>query len=214
MSLRPSNPGRKDNDPDGTGAGFFTKQANLLKLRRECDKIVAEAARAGLRFSLSEALIQRLHLICMIDLLSDAGRYRETEVTLTNKPHVFPSHAEVPRLMQDFCALVANEWDKKDLVWLSALCLWRLNWIHPFRNGNGRTAREVSYLVLSIKFGDILPKKNSIIEQIMAQKPLFEQVLGACDATFAQTSNIDAAVRPMGEFLAELLKRQLTANLT
>ena len=213
MSLLPNSPAQKDNDPDGNGVGFFTKQANLLNLRRECDKIVTEASASGLRFSLTEATIKKLHAICMTNLMSDAGKYRETEVTLTNKPHVFPTWSEVRPLMQSFCLFVNSEWDKRDLVWMAALCLWRFNWIHPFRNGNGRTARELSYLVLSVKFGGVIPKENSIIEQIMSQKLVFEHVLSQCDVGFAQSHNYDVATQPMAQFLTELFKRQLQANL-
>lgn len=213
MSPLLSTQNQNDNDPDGNGAGFFIKQANLLNLRREIDRVATEAASTGLRFYLTEAKIKRLHAICMTDLLSDAGEYRKSEVTLTNKPHIFPTWAEVPALMREFCQFVGIEWDKRDMVWMSAFCLWRINWIHPFRNGNGRTARELSYLVLSVKFGGIIPKKNSIIEQIMAQKPLFEQILVGCDTAFAQTRNYDVAVVPMVGFLADLFKKQLAANL-
>ena len=213
MPPLPNSQGQSDNDPDGNGAGFFVKQANLLKLRQEIDRITAEAASPGFRFSLSEQLICRLHAICMTGLLSDAGSYRTIEVSLTNKQHVFPSWPEVPQLMKSFCDFVTAEWNTRDLVWWSAFCLWRLNWIHPFRNGNGRTARELSYLVLSVKFGGIIPKKNSIIEQIMTMKPAFESALGECDSAFKQTQNYDASVGPMVAFLHELFTRQLKGNL-
>lgn len=211
--MLPNNPGQNDNDPDGNGAGFFVKQTNLLKLRRDVDQIAAEASVSGLRFVLTEARIKRLHAICMTGLLPDAGEYRASEVGLTNRPHIFPTWAEVPILMKAFCDFVNAEWDKRDLVWMSAFCLWRLNWIHPFRNGNGRTARELSYLVLSLKFGGIIPKNNSVIEQIMSQKILFEQVLMGCDQAFSTTHNFDASVAGMAAFLSDLFKKQLMENL-
>ncbi|MBL8221394.1 MAG: Fic family protein, partial [Bryobacterales bacterium] len=33
--------------------------------------------------------------------------------------------------------------------------MWRLNWIHPFFGGNGRTARSASYLVLCASLNSI-----------------------------------------------------------
>jgi fido (protein-threonine AMPylation protein) len=35
-------------------------------------------------------------------------------------------------------------------VHLAAYALWRLGWIHPFHDGNGRTARALAYAVLRI----------------------------------------------------------------
>jgi Fic family protein len=42
-------------------------------------------------------------------------------------------------------------------IHLAAYLMWRLNWIHPFADGNGRTSRIISYVVLSIRAGAILP---------------------------------------------------------
>ena len=53
--------------------------------------------------------------------------------------------------MHDFVIASNRYWDQSDAVTLAAFALWRLNWIHPFVNGNGRTARAVCYYLVRVK---------------------------------------------------------------
>ena len=55
--------------------------------------------------------------------------------------------------MDDFVNTVNRAWEKADELTLGAYVLWRLNHIHPFINGNGRTARAASYFVICLKLG-------------------------------------------------------------
>ena len=59
----------------------------------------------------------------------------------------------VPALMDDFVNTVNRNWEQTDPVVLAAFVLWRLNNIHPFINGNGRTARACAYFVLCVRAG-------------------------------------------------------------
>ena len=71
--------------------------------------------------------------------------------------------------VETLCNYVNDHWDK-DAVHLAAYVLWRLKWIHPFADGNGRTARAVSYVVLCLKMDSILPGASTIPEQIAGDK--------------------------------------------
>jgi Fic family protein len=51
--------------------------------------------------------------------------------------------------VQSLCEYINDNW--QSTVHLAAYVLWKMNWIHPFADGNGRTARAVSYVVLSIR---------------------------------------------------------------
>lgn len=62
--------------------------------------------------------------------------------------------------MGPFCKYVQNEWNSRDLVHLASFVPWRLNWIHPFGNGNSRFARAAAYLTLYKKYGQLLPAKK------------------------------------------------------
>jgi Fic family protein len=55
--------------------------------------------------------------------------------------------------MDDSVNQVNLWWQSADPVALATFVLWRLNNIHPFINGNGRTARAATYFVLCVKAG-------------------------------------------------------------
>ena len=59
--------------------------------------------------------------------------------------------------------------------------MWRLNWIHPFRDGNGRTSRAISYLVLAVRLGMQLVGTMTIADQIVADKNPYYAALDAAD---------------------------------
>ncbi|MCP1998546.1 Fic family protein [Nitrobacter winogradskyi] len=89
---------------------------------------------------------------------------------------------------------------------MAAYLMWRLNWIHPFADGNGRTARIVSYVVLSIRAGAILPGTPTIPDQIVDNRNPYFEALDAADAAF-RDGRID--VSKMEELLGSLLANQL-----
>jgi Fic family protein len=86
--------------------------------------------------------------------------------------------------------------------------MWKLNWIHPFTDGNGRTSRAVSYLILCLKMGYLLPGKLSIPDQISKDKSGYYKALEAADAAW-ETGRIDLS--EMKELLGQGLARQLLA---
>jgi Fic family protein len=75
-----------------------------------------------------------------------------------------------------------------------------LNWIHPFTDGNGRTARALSYLVLCIRLGYRLPGTRTIPEFISDDKTPYYKALEAADA---------GDLKDLEEFVQSLLARQL-----
>lgn len=84
--------------------------------------------------------------------------------------------------------------------------MWRLNWIHPFADGNGRTARIVSYVVLSIRAGTVLPGTPTIPDQIVDNRIPYFEALDAADAAWKER-RLD--VTQMENLLAGLLAKQL-----
>jgi Fic family protein len=84
--------------------------------------------------------------------------------------------------------------------------LWKLNWIHPFSEGNGRTARAVSYVVLSIKLDGLLPGKPTIPDQIAADKSPYYDALEKADEAFeAGMINVSALENLLDSMLATQL---------
>jgi Fic family protein len=79
--------------------------------------------------------------------------------------------------------------------------MWRLNWIHPFSDGNGRTSRALSYALLGIKLGYLLPGSPTIPQQIEADNSHYIEALEAADAAAINggedISEMEAMIRSM-----------------
>ncbi len=87
--------------------------------------------------------IQRL-VIGRVDA-EEAGRYSRHQRLLAGSPLVLPSPAELPALMGDFAAWLAAAPRGPDTAFAAHA---RLVAIHPFSDGNGRTARLLMNLLL------------------------------------------------------------------
>jgi Fic family protein len=85
--------------------------------------------------------------------------------------------------------------------------LWKLNWIHPFADGNGRTARAVMYVVLSVKLDSLLPGAPTIPEQIAGNKKPYYDALEAADEHLMANEKLD--VSRLEEMLDAMLSTQL-----
>ncbi|MCW5980475.1 MAG: Fic family protein [Bryobacteraceae bacterium] len=55
---------------------------------------------------------------------------------------------QVPEMVEDLCDYINENWGRRNALHLCAYVMWRLNWIHPFTDGDGRTACAASYLVV------------------------------------------------------------------
>lgn len=192
---------------------LFQKQVNAYRLQELSDSIVTGACNAGSRFSFGEDVVQRLHSVAMHLLLPEPGTYRQGPVHITNCPHQPPQWVEVKAHMAGLVDYVNKAWDEADLIHLSAFVLWRLNWIHPFPNGNGRTSRAAAYMVLNIKHGQLLPSKNSIIAQIVADRAPYYAALRHADELSKTSQNMREVLQPMEQLLSLMLKEQIRANL-
>ncbi|MGE0752317.1 MAG: Fic family protein [Variibacter sp.] len=113
---------------------------------------------------LSQQIIKALNFHAIACLHIRAGEYRPCDVTAGQ--HNPPAHFRVQALMDDFVNIVNRHWQEADAVALATYVLWRLNNIHPFINGNGRTARASCYYVLCVKAGGLLPGTTILPELI------------------------------------------------
>ncbi len=97
--------------------------------------------------SVTGAEILDLHRLILTGIQAeDAGRYRQTGVRVAGSQYVFPNAAKVPALMEEFVSGMAG-W-KDHPVLMAARAHFRLVQIHPFADGNGRTARLLTNLLL------------------------------------------------------------------
>jgi len=139
-----------------------------------------------------------------------AGNYRPGTVEISGSRHQPPDAFLVPSLVEDLCDYVNERWEGASPVHLAAYVLWRLNWIHAFFDGNGRTSRAVSYLVLCVRLGYRLPGRTTIPELIADDKKPYYKALEKADQA-NEAGKVD--VSALEELLAKLLAEQLALTL-
>ncbi|MFH1846527.1 MAG: Fic family protein [Candidatus Omnitrophota bacterium] len=82
----------------------------------------------------------------------EAGKYRNVKVFISGSKHVFPEAVEMSALMSDLDKWLRVKDRKQNIVEYAAEAHFKLVDIHPFIDGNGRTARLLMNLIL-MKYG-------------------------------------------------------------
>jgi Fic family protein len=109
--------------------------------------------------------------------------------------------------MDQFFSLIHENWTLVEHpTALAAFALWRLNWIHPFIEGNGRTARAACYYLICLKHGQLLPGARIVPERIREDREPYYQALRKADEAWAE-GNLD--VTHLGNYLGRLLAAQI-----
>lgn len=161
-------------------------------------------------FKLRPYIIQDLNR-CAIDGLDVfAGNWRPGAVKITKSDHNPPEAFQVAEYVEELCDYVNDNWANKSGVHLASFVMWRLNWIHPFNDGNGRTSRATSYLVLCIKEHVFLPGTKTIPELITEKhrKPYY-QAIEAADSRYRERGLTEDIVIEMEDLIGSLLAEQL-----
>jgi Uncharacterized conserved protein len=96
-------------------------------------------------------LIKQLQYRAIVNIYTCAGHLRTGAVSILGVEHQPPSWEQVPELLDEMLSHINENWEAKTPVYLCAYLMWRINWIHPFFGGNGRTARATAYLALSAR---------------------------------------------------------------
>lgn len=99
--------------------------------------------------TVSEHLIRTLHQLITLETEREwAGKYRTGNVSIAGASHTPPEALEVPMLMRELMSWLHKNERRLHAVELAALFHHRLVAIHPFFDGNGRTARLAMNLIL------------------------------------------------------------------
>lgn len=101
---------------------------------------------------INRAFISELHKIVVKDLHRDGdrtpGSYRNDDVAISNSEH----KPIAPHLIQDYMdelfSFINTKRESKYNLLVTATVHHRFVWIHPFRNGNGRVVRLLTYAML------------------------------------------------------------------
>ena len=136
-----------------------------------------------------------------------AGNFRPAGVAIEGSKHEPVGAHLVPELVEDMCDYVNDNWERASPIHLAAYIMWRLNWIHPFSDGNGRTSRTLSYVVMCCRLQAILPGHPTIPEQIVSNRNPYFDALDAADAACKEgTLDLSAMENLLGGMLAVQLK--------
>ncbi len=162
----------------------------------------------GSKLRLTPEIVKDLHRVAIRDLYPCAGHFRTWPVKISGSSHRPPEDRFIEGQVQDMCDR-ANEggWNP---VETAAFVLWKLNWIHPFGGGNGRTSRAVAHLVLGVRLGfDILPGNPTIAEYVDANRKRYEDALKDADRAWLDGNTIDVGM--MTALLGEMLEEEFGA---
>lgn len=97
----------------------------------------------------SENLIRSFNQIVIQDIDKEwAGRYRNSGVIILGADHKPPQAIDVPGLMSELIIWFRDNKSKLHPVELASLVHYKLVAIHPFFDGNGRTARLLMNVIL------------------------------------------------------------------
>lgn len=154
-----------------------------------------------------------LHRTGTLFLLNAPGRFRNKEVLLEAEGgaivHKPPPHASVDDYIDQFFNTLQEMWHTSDALDVAAYALWRINWIHPFINGNGRTARAYAYACLCGHLGVILPGETTIVDQIMETQLHYQYALRIADECVRNGNEPDLS--EMKRYLNHLLQIQISS---
>ena len=167
--------------------------------------IVAASINLGRPF-LSQHLLKALNFQAITCLHTNAGEFRPCEVTVgTYTP---PAHYRVQAQMDDFINMVNRRWESSDSVVLATFVLWKLNHIHPFINGNGRTARAACLFVLCVGSSGWLRGEPILPELLKQNRVEYVAALKAADDSFV-AGNLDLTV--LHALVSRLLDQQINS---
>lgn len=162
----------------------------------------------GIR-GIGESHIRELHRLCVEGIYPCAGRYRAAvhDLEIKGSGHSPPQAASVVFHIRELL-----DWINQPGQHLlrAAYALWRLNWIHPFAGGNGRTARALCYLVLCSRYQMMFPG-NRTFPTVIAESYRDRYLAGLQEADRGETAGEDPSeyLRELTDLLLECLMVQI-----
>ena len=162
--------------------------ANALRQAERVREYVIQAIDRG-NFRLRPSILLDLNRCAIDGLDAYAGNFRPAGIAIGESAHTPPGGHLVPELVEELCDYVNENWDRRSAIHLASFVMWRLNWIHPFTEGNGRTSRACSYLVLCAKELALFPGIKTIPEQIESNRAPYYRALESADQKYAAAGN-------------------------
>jgi Fic family protein len=92
-------------------------------------------------FDQPEAFLREINRMILKDVKSDGGQYRTDKVSLSGMNFIPPQASSVPAFMRQLSDEIKSRGVDRSQIEFAASLHSKLVWIHPFVDGNGRTAR-------------------------------------------------------------------------
>ncbi len=157
--------------------------------------------------SFDKYMLFSLNHVAVANISQQGGRYRNEPILVGD--HIPPHFNNVPDHMDIFFSIIHENWTiAEGPTDLAAFALWKLNWIHPFVEGNGRTARAICYYLICMKLGALLPGSTIVPELIRGDRPEYYAALKEADLAYQNDGQYN--VSRLSKYLSELLKVQLS----
>jgi len=115
----------------------------------EALEYLSDLVEKGKKHTISEQFIRNLHQLIMQETDKNwAGKYRNSNIIIGGADHTPPDVIDVPIEMEKLMKWLKQNRRKLHIIELAALFHHKLVYIHPFFDGNGRTARLAMNLFL------------------------------------------------------------------
>lgn len=96
---------------------------------RQFDRMI-ELIDEGIRMSryrFRVSTLMELNRLAIAGLQADDGAFRREPIVIFNSRHQPPPPDDVPRLVDEMCEYVVDNWSSRSPVHLSSYVMWRLN---------------------------------------------------------------------------------------
>ena len=179
-----------------------------------------EFIRSNLDNDLSLELIRELHAIISHDTLESTeyeGTFRSDNSVairdiITGETYYEPvSHERIMPMMESLCEFANDDEDYIHPIVKGILIHYIVAYIHPFMDGNGRTARSLFYWY-TMKKGYTVMEYLSLSKAIKGHKGRYEEAYQLCetdrnDVTYFIDYNMDMISRSMDAFTGYLMRK-------
>jgi Fic family protein len=176
--------------------------ANGLNLFEYVREVIARVAAESV--PLTPEIICEMNRQAVDGLVDNPGRYRDYTLPITGSRHQPPNHDELPALLDEMCDHAERE---AEPIVRAAFVLWRINWIHPFEDGNGRTARAAMYFMLCREAGALIQGDVTVPERIQREKQKYYRCLEEADDMWRRHKVVN--VSHLAGFLRRLIRAQV-----
>ena len=132
------------------------------------------------------------HFICELQKMAvegltqegdpNAGHYRDVPILIDGSSHQPPDANDVPKLMQELIKFIQKDCEQQYDLLKIATAHHQFVWIHPFRNGNGRTARLLTYAMIVHFFGVRQPRLFNPTAVFCSNRNRYYEMLKVADS--------------------------------